>query len=105
MSGHQAPVDGRGMHVLVTGAAGFIGMHAARALLDAGARVTGVDSFDPYYDVRLKEARVATLGDHPGFALPASRSRRAPRRRPRCSATAASRTSCISPRRRACATR
>ena len=47
--------------VLVTGAAGFIGMHTARALLDAGATVVGVDDFDPYYDVRLKEARLATL--------------------------------------------
>ena len=39
--------------VLVTGAAGFIGMHTARALLDAGAEVVGVDNLDPYYDVRL----------------------------------------------------
>jgi UDP-glucuronate 4-epimerase len=44
-------------------------MHAARALLDAGARVTGVDSFDPYYDVRLKEARVASLAGRPEFAF------------------------------------
>jgi UDP-glucuronate 4-epimerase len=48
-------------HVLVTGVAGFIGMHTARALLDAGATVTGVDSFEPYYDVALKAARLATL--------------------------------------------
>ncbi|MCL4764544.1 MAG: NAD-dependent epimerase/dehydratase family protein, partial [Burkholderiales bacterium] len=41
-------MDGRGLDVLVTGAAGFIGMHCARALLAAGARVTGVDSLDPY---------------------------------------------------------
>jgi len=47
--------------VLVTGAAGFIGMHTARALLDAGASVTGVDNLDPYYDVRLKQARLAML--------------------------------------------
>jgi len=53
--------------VLVTGAAGFIGMHTARALLDAGAAVTGVDDFDPYYDVTLKQARVATLAGHPRF--------------------------------------
>jgi UDP-glucuronate 4-epimerase len=58
-----------GEHVLVTGAAGFIGMHTARALLDAGARVTGVDSFDPYYDVRLKEARIATLAGRAGFTF------------------------------------
>ena len=62
-------IGGRDMHVLVTGAAGFIGMHAARALLDAGARVTGVDNFSPYYDVRLKEARVATLAGRDGFAF------------------------------------
>ena len=59
----------RGTRVLVTGAAGFIGMHVARALLDAGATVTGVDNFDPYYDVRLKESRVASLARHPSFAL------------------------------------
>ncbi|MEO8753852.1 MAG: NAD-dependent epimerase/dehydratase family protein, partial [Casimicrobiaceae bacterium] len=47
------------MHVLVTGVAGFIGMHTARALLADGVRVTGVDTFDPYYDVALKEARLA----------------------------------------------
>ena len=55
------------MHVLVTGAAGFIGMHTARALLRGGAAVTGVDNFDPYYDVALKEARLAQLATLPGF--------------------------------------
>jgi UDP-glucuronate 4-epimerase len=56
-----------GQRVLVTGAAGFIGMHAARALLDAGADVVGVDNFEPYYDVRLKQARLATLEGKPRF--------------------------------------
>ena len=56
-------------HVLVTGAAGFIGMHAAARLLDAGVRVTGVDNLDPYYDVALKEARLARLEGRPGFAF------------------------------------
>ena len=55
------------MHVLVTGAAGFIGMHTARALLRDGATVTGVDNLDPYYDVALKEARLAQLAHVPGF--------------------------------------
>jgi UDP-glucuronate 4-epimerase len=55
--------------VLVTGAAGFIGMATARALLARGANVVGVDNFDPYYDVALKEARLATLEGRPGFAF------------------------------------
>ena len=55
--------------VLVTGAAGFIGMHAARALLERGATVIGVDNFDPYYDVTLKEARLATLTGLPKFSF------------------------------------
>jgi len=47
--------------VLVTGAAGFIGMHLAERLERDGADVTGVDNFDPYYDVGLKRARAARL--------------------------------------------
>ena len=53
--------------VLVTGCAGFIGMHTAERLLAEGAAVTGVDNFDPYYDVALKEARLARLVAHPRF--------------------------------------
>ena len=45
--------------VLVTGAAGFVGFHVARRLLESGVRVVGVDSFTPYYDPRLKAARFA----------------------------------------------
>ncbi|HQU51025.1 MAG TPA: NAD-dependent epimerase [Casimicrobiaceae bacterium] len=55
--------------VLVTGAAGFIGMHAAGALLDRGDEVVGVDNLDPYYDVSLKEARIAQLAPRAGFAF------------------------------------
>ena len=55
------------MHVLVTGAAGFIGMHTVRALAAGGAAVTGVDNLDPYYDVALKEARLAELSRQDGF--------------------------------------
>jgi UDP-glucuronate 4-epimerase len=49
------------MKVLVTGAAGFIGMHLALRLRSDGADVTGVDSFDAYYDVALKRDRAARL--------------------------------------------
>ena len=58
-----------GQRVLVTGAAGFIGMHVARALLGAGATVVGADSFEPYYDVTLKEARAAQLLSQQRFTL------------------------------------
>jgi UDP-glucuronate 4-epimerase len=44
-------------------------MHVCLRLLAAGARVTGVDNLDPYYDVRLKEARLARLEGRPGFAF------------------------------------
>jgi UDP-glucuronate 4-epimerase len=47
--------------ILVTGAAGFIGAHVAARLAAAGHRVTGVDSFNAYYDPRLKHDRVAAL--------------------------------------------
>lgn len=56
------------MKVLLTGAAGFIGTHVARALLDRGDEVVGVDNFDPYYAVSLKRDRVATLAG-PRFTL------------------------------------
>jgi UDP-glucuronate 4-epimerase len=49
------------MKVLVTGAAGFIGMHLAHRLRTDGAEVVAVDNFDPYYDVALKRARAARL--------------------------------------------
>jgi UDP-glucuronate 4-epimerase len=47
--------------ILVTGAAGFIGFHLARRLLEQGRRVVGLDCLSPYYDVRLKEARLVEL--------------------------------------------
>ena len=48
-------------HLLVTGAAGFIGFHTARRLLADGHRVTGVDNLNPYYTPALKRARLAEL--------------------------------------------
>jgi UDP-glucuronate 4-epimerase len=55
--------------VMVTGAAGFIGFHVARALLDAGRGVIGVDNVNDYYDPSLKEARLRELADRKGFAF------------------------------------
>ncbi len=55
------------MKILVTGAAGFIGMHTSLRLLERGDAVVGVDALNDYYDVRLKEARLARLQAHPRF--------------------------------------
>lgn len=55
------------MTVLLTGAAGFIGMHVAEALLARGDRVIGIDNLNDYYDVGLKRARLARLEAQPGF--------------------------------------
>ena len=55
------------MHILITGAAGFIGSALALRLLERGERVTGLDNLNNYYDVRLKEARLARTQAKPGF--------------------------------------
>ena len=55
------------MKVLVTGAAGFIGMHVAQALLARGDDVVGLDNLSDYYDVSLKQARLAQLEPARGF--------------------------------------
>jgi UDP-glucuronate 4-epimerase len=54
------------MKVLLTGAAGFIGMHCARRLLDRGDQVIGIDNLSAYYSVALKRARLERLA-HPAF--------------------------------------
>lgn len=55
------------MKILVTGAAGFIGYHTARALLERGDTVVGLDNLNPYYDPTLKEARLGQLRAYDGF--------------------------------------
>ena len=57
------------MTVLVTGAAGFIGFHVAQALLAQGESVLGLDNLNAYYDVKLKEARLAILRARKGFSF------------------------------------
>ncbi len=57
------------MKALVTGAAGFIGSHLSAALLDAGADVTGIDSFTDYYPRPLKEANLSTISARKGFTF------------------------------------
>lgn len=55
------------MKVLVTGAAGFIGMHTSERLLARGDEVVGLDNLNDYYDPQLKLDRLARLQPHPGF--------------------------------------
>lgn len=55
------------MRVFVTGVAGFVGSHAAHALLALGHEVLGVDNLNSYYDPALKHARLARLEGQPGF--------------------------------------
>lgn len=54
-------------NILVTGVAGFIGMHLAKRLLEAGAAVVGFDNMNDYYDVRFKEKRLEQLYKFPHF--------------------------------------
>jgi len=60
------PLD-RSKRVLITGAAGFIGFHLAKQLLDKGMEIVGLDNVNDYYDVRLKEARLDILGKYDHF--------------------------------------
>jgi UDP-glucuronate 4-epimerase len=55
--------------IIVTGAAGFIGFHVARALLARGERVVGVDNVNDYYEVSLKEARLGELDGERNFSF------------------------------------
>lgn len=55
------------MSYLITGAAGFIGFHLARTLLERGEAVIGIDNLNDYYDVDLKQSRLALLNQHAKF--------------------------------------
>jgi UDP-glucuronate 4-epimerase len=57
------------MRVLVTGVAGFIGFHVAKALLARGDEIIGVDNLNDYYDVALKQARLDQLTPYPNFTF------------------------------------
>ena len=57
------------MRVLVTGAAGFIGFHTCKALLERGDQVVGLDNLNDYYDVNLKQARLDILLQTSGFSF------------------------------------
>ena len=57
------------MHILVTGAAGFIGYHLSRRFLEAGHTVVGLDCLNDYYDVQLKKDRLEQLEPYSGFTF------------------------------------
>ena len=91
------------MKVLVTGAAGFIGMHVAQRLLARGDTVVGLDNLNEYYDVNLKLARLKQL-EHANFSfhkIDVADGAASTACSPRNDSTASS----TSPRRPACGTR
>jgi UDP-glucuronate 4-epimerase len=63
-----APESKKGK-ILVTGAAGFIGFHLTKKLLETGTQVTGLDNLNDYYDVNLKNGRLALLKEYRGFCF------------------------------------
>jgi UDP-glucuronate 4-epimerase len=62
-----AEIEGVRMKILLTGCAGFIGMHAARRILQRGDEVIGIDNLNAYYDVNLKKNRLACLTSQKNF--------------------------------------
>lgn len=57
------------MTILVTGSAGFIGFHVAKSLLQKRVKVIGLDNFNPYYDIKLKQARNQILEKYKNYKL------------------------------------
>jgi len=57
------------LKTLITGAAGFIGMNCGLCLLDRGDEIVGIDNLNDYYDVSLKQARLARLEPHAKFSF------------------------------------
>ena len=57
------------MKILVTGAAGFIGFHTSKQLLDSGYDVIGLDNLNNYYDINLKKDRLKILQEYDRFAF------------------------------------
>jgi len=57
------------MKIMVTGAAGFIGFHVSKRMLERGDKVLGIDNLNDYYDVSLKEARLAQIQEHERFSF------------------------------------
>ena len=58
-----------GKQILVTGAAGFIGFHLSKRLLEEGAKIVGFDNINTYYDTSLKDARLAILNKYSNFTF------------------------------------
>ena len=91
-----------GEQVLVTGAAGFIGMHVSQRLLADGYQVLGLDNLNTYYDPRLKEARLRQSGPRRQLSVPEDGCGRPQRAWRTCSPRTGSTTSCTSRRKPAC---
>lgn len=63
------PIDEKGLRILVTGGAGFIGSHFCERLLERGHKVVCIDNFDSFYDPELKRKNIANCLSHPHYQL------------------------------------
>ena len=69
LGANDSPLNTDIKRIIITGAAGFIGFHLSRHLLNEDWKVIGIDNLNDYYDVTLKEARLRILQDHKGFTF------------------------------------